>query len=100
MHRPYYLGTSTILNIACIKIILLSLIAVMKFEVFMNHIPQYGSHFYFWEDKTIVSPENVINNYYQLMDKYLKLVVSGRNHDNQNGVQLQNMKIHTFCEVK
>ena len=56
--------------------------------------------FYFWKDKTIVSPENVINNYCQLMNKYLKLVVSGRNHDNQNGVQLQNMKIYNFCEVK
>ena len=40
MHRPYYLGTSTILNIASIKIIALSLIALLKFEVFMNHIPQ------------------------------------------------------------
>ena len=34
MHRPYYLGTLIILNIACIKIISLS------FEGFMNHIPQ------------------------------------------------------------
>ena len=41
-----------------------------------------------------------MNNYYQLMDQYLKLVVSGRIHDNQNGVQLQNMKIYNFCEVK
>ena len=52
------------------------------------------------EAMSIFGPENVINNYYQLMDKYLKLVVSGRNHDNQNGVQLRNMKIYNFCEVK
>ena len=44
--------------------------------------------------------QKMLYNYYQLMDQYLKFVVSGRNHDNQNGVQLQNMKIYNFCEVK